>query len=79
MSTRFITRKEVAERYGVVVMTIDNWAADPNLGFPRSIRIGRNRCFEASELDAWDRQCAERRQFKSRRQAEAVAERAVAF
>jgi excisionase family DNA binding protein len=78
MSTKFLTRREVAERYGVVVITIDRWAADPTSGFPSSTRIGRNRCFEASELDAWDRQCAELGKFKSRRQAEAVAERATA-
>jgi excisionase family DNA binding protein len=78
MSTKFLTRKEVADRYGVTAACLDRWVADTTSDFPRSMKIGRNRCFYAADLDAFDRRCVANGKFKSLRQAEALAERAVA-
>lgn len=40
----------VAERYGVVVRTIERWIKDPALGFPKPIYIRRHRYFNTAEI-----------------------------
>jgi hypothetical protein len=50
-----LTSGALAARYGVVVRTIDRWAEDPKLNFPKPIIVNRRRYWSAAELDQWDR------------------------
>lgn len=52
--TRLLPTRSVMDRYGVSDRTIDRWVADPDLGFPRPLRINRKRFFYEHELDAFD-------------------------
>jgi hypothetical protein len=54
-SSRRIPNKKVAERYDVVVRTIDNWLADDELGFPRPLVINNRKYYLEDELDEFDR------------------------
>jgi len=45
----------VAERYDVVVRTLERWDATPELGFPPPIRVRRRRFRAVDQLNAWDR------------------------
>jgi hypothetical protein len=49
----------VAERYHVVVRTLERWDTIPELGFPRPIYIRRRRFRALAALEAWD--CANAR------------------
>ncbi len=45
---------DVAKRYKRHVRTIERWIDDPELNFPRPIRIRRRRYIRAGELLAWE-------------------------
>lgn len=45
----------VAERYDVVVRTLERWDATPDLGFPPPVYIRRRRFRELIALEAWER------------------------
>jgi hypothetical protein len=45
----------VAQRYDVVVRTLERWDEVPGLEFPRPVYIRRRRYREIDKLDAWDR------------------------
>ncbi len=47
--------RQVAERYGVVVRTLERWDLDPAMKFPPPIRINRRRYREVAALEAWER------------------------
>jgi predicted DNA-binding transcriptional regulator AlpA len=47
------TRK-VMERYSCSDRTVDRWVADPNLNFPKPIKIKRRRFWFEDELDDFD-------------------------
>jgi predicted DNA-binding transcriptional regulator AlpA len=49
----------VCRRYGVSAMTIWRWEHDPQLDFPKAIRIRRRKYRDESELDAFDARQAE--------------------
>jgi predicted DNA-binding transcriptional regulator AlpA len=51
---RLLPTRAVMERYQVSDRSIDRWVADPDLGFPKPIRINRKRFFYEHELDAFD-------------------------
>jgi hypothetical protein len=46
----------VADRYRKTTRTIDNWARQPALGFPRAVRINGRKYRRIAELEAWERQ-----------------------
>jgi predicted DNA-binding transcriptional regulator AlpA len=51
---KLLPDKKVCERYGVTTMTLYRWDRDPDLAFPRPIKI-RNRNYRTeSELDEFD-------------------------
>ena len=54
-SRRLVPDKQVSERYGVHISTLYNWDRDPNLNFPRPIRINRRKFRDEAELDQFDR------------------------
>ena len=52
---QFLPARQVWERYGVTSMTLWRWLRDPDLRFPRPMRIGRFRYWRLSDLVAWER------------------------
>lgn len=44
----------VARRFGVTLMTLWRWDHDPELGFPKRIKIRTRNYRRESELDAWE-------------------------
>jgi hypothetical protein len=53
-----LRKKQVADRYGHTVRTIERWWKDPRyavLGFPQPTFIVRNPLWDLEELEAWDR------------------------
>jgi hypothetical protein len=45
----------VADRYQVTSRTICRWDTQPNLGFPKPVRINRRKYRRLDELEAWER------------------------
>jgi len=46
---------QVAQRYGIVVRTLDRWLADDTMNFPRpSLVINRRRYWDVSQLENWE-------------------------
>jgi predicted DNA-binding transcriptional regulator AlpA len=62
VTTRFINRIELRQRYPVTDMTIWRWSRDPEVAFPKAIKFGKGtaaRCLWAlEELDEYDRRRA---------------------
>ena len=56
---RLIPEIKVQKRYGVSAMTIWRWDHDPQLDFPKAVRIRRRKYRDARELDAFDARQAE--------------------
>ena len=58
---QLISDRKVMERYDVTAMTLWRWDKDPNLNFPKPIRIRGRKYRSAEELDAFDaKRAAER-------------------
>jgi hypothetical protein len=53
-----MTDLRVAQRYDVVVRTLERWDLQPDLKFPRPVWINGRRFREVAKLDAWDRRIA---------------------
>ena len=51
---KYISAKDVMNRFGVSVMTLWRWERDESLGFPAPVRIGRTKFYIAEEVDAWE-------------------------
>jgi hypothetical protein len=49
-----IPDRDVAIRYGRSTKTLQRWERDPDLGFPKVIRLRNRRYRDALALDAWD-------------------------
>ena len=56
---RLLPAPVVCRRYGVSAMTIWRWEHDPQLDFPKAIRIRRRKYRDERELDAFDARQAE--------------------
>jgi predicted DNA-binding transcriptional regulator AlpA len=54
-SSRLIPDAEVARRYGKHISTLYNWDRDPDLNFPKAIRINNRKHRDEAELDRFDR------------------------
>jgi len=50
--------KAVAERYSVCSRTIARWDRQPDLGFPKPIRINDRKYRRRHELEVWERERA---------------------
>jgi hypothetical protein len=48
----------VADRYQVTDRTISRWDTQPELGFPKAIRINNRKYRRLSELEDWERERA---------------------
>jgi predicted DNA-binding transcriptional regulator AlpA len=51
---QYLPARQVWERYGVTSMSLWRWLRDPDLRFPRPMRIGRFRYWRLSDLVAWE-------------------------
>jgi predicted DNA-binding transcriptional regulator AlpA len=56
---RLIPDPQVCERYSVTPMTLYRWDHDPDLGFPKPIRIRNRKYRDERELDEFDASRAE--------------------
>jgi predicted DNA-binding transcriptional regulator AlpA len=55
---RYLPDPKVCQRYDVHPMTLWRWDHDPNLNFPKPIRIGRRKYRDEHELERWERERA---------------------
>jgi hypothetical protein len=46
----------VADRYKVTTRTIDRWDGNPELNFPRAVRINGRKYRHLHELETWERE-----------------------
>jgi hypothetical protein len=51
---------KVAQRFDVVPRSIERWAADAKLAFPKPLIIRKRKYWELSELETWERSRAAR-------------------
>lgn len=52
---RYLTSSAVRQRYGNISnMSLWRWLADPELGFPQPIRVGKLRLFDLEKLEHFD-------------------------
>ncbi|GAA0004410.1 helix-turn-helix transcriptional regulator [Bradyrhizobium diazoefficiens] len=51
----YLTGPETKKRYRCSYQTIWRWMNDPELGFPKPMKIGNRNRFVIAELDAFDR------------------------
>lgn len=58
---RYLTARQVWERYGVTSMTLWRWLNDERIGIPKPTYFGRFRYWLLSDLLAWERKCAKER------------------
>jgi hypothetical protein len=58
---RLLPDSQVQERYGKTAETLRNWERDPKMGFAQPVWINRRKYRSETELDAFDRRCAEAR------------------
>ena len=65
-----LSDRQVAQRYDVVVRTLERWDLQPSLGFPPPVRINRRRYRELAALEAWERRTVASRN-RSRQSAKA--------
>jgi hypothetical protein len=50
-----LTARKTCERFGKSTRTLNRWLDDPDLGFPRPMRIKGRRYFSLAELKKWER------------------------
>jgi hypothetical protein len=53
-----LSDRQVAQRYDVVVRTLERWDLQPDLGFPPPVRINRRRYRELAALETWEKKKA---------------------
>jgi hypothetical protein len=51
--SEWMNTTQLADHFGVVVMTISRWAANPELEFPRPGVINNRNYFNREECDEW--------------------------
>jgi predicted DNA-binding transcriptional regulator AlpA len=55
-SSELLPDPRIADRYQVTSRTIDRWDRQPELGFPRPIRINGRKYRYIHELETWERE-----------------------
>jgi len=53
---RFLTGPQVQQRYGISEMTMWRWEQNPELNFPKPMRVGRRKFYREDELTTWERE-----------------------
>jgi predicted DNA-binding transcriptional regulator AlpA len=54
-SGTYLTGPQVLARYGISDMSLHRWLNNPDLNFPRPMKINRRRYFLEVDLIAWER------------------------
>jgi hypothetical protein len=62
---RKLPKRQTAARYGVLPRSIERWSADPKIGFPSPIKIGKRDYYDEDELDSFDKKRAQSRSVKA--------------
>jgi len=57
-SREFLTQPQVQQRYKKSHVSIWRWRHDPDLGFPKPIRINRNLYWRLADLEHWEAKLA---------------------
>jgi predicted DNA-binding transcriptional regulator AlpA len=52
---RWLPDSQVCKRYGVSPMTLWRWDHNPEMNFPKPMRINRRKYRDEAELEAWER------------------------
>lgn len=52
---RYLTRSQLAARYGVTMRSIMRWEADPKLNFPAGIQLNRIWAFAEVDIEEGER------------------------
>ncbi len=55
---KYLTGPDVDKRYGRSSQTRWRWQNDPELGFPKPIKVKGRTLFKLSELEEWERRMA---------------------
>lgn len=55
MAKSYMPDRRVAQRYGVHITTLYRWDLNPQLDFPKPIRINNRKYRDVEQLNAWDR------------------------
>ena len=58
MPRKFLPDSKVCDRYHVCSSTLYRWDRDPELKFPKPIRINGRKYRDEAELDAFDEGCS---------------------
>ncbi len=48
---------KVRRRYDICSRTLNRWEDNPELGFPKAVRINRRRYWRLADLQDWERAC----------------------
>jgi predicted DNA-binding transcriptional regulator AlpA len=54
----FLTAPQVLDRYNISDMSLHRWLNNPELNFPKPMKINRRRYFKEADLITWERQRA---------------------
>ena len=52
---KHLPARATAERYRVVLRTLNRWLDNPKMNFPRPLLINGRRYFKEAELEDWER------------------------
>lgn len=55
---RYLSRREIGERYGRTTRTIARWTADPPNGFPAPVKIAGRDAWLEDHIEKWERDLA---------------------
>ncbi|HCL64475.1 MAG: DNA-binding protein [Rhizobium sp.] len=55
---RYLSLRNICERYSVTRMTVHRWIKHPTMGFPAPMVINSRSYFLAAEIEAWERRRA---------------------
>jgi hypothetical protein len=56
MTKRYLTDRQVCQRYNVHTTTLFRWDRNPQVGFPKPIRINGRKYRDEAALDDFDRE-----------------------
>ena len=52
---RYLPDPKVCQRYKITPMTLWRWDHDPDVNFPKPLRIKKRKYRDESELEVWER------------------------
>lgn len=53
MPNNFLSVKAISEKFSVTRSTIYRWLQDPQMGFPKPIKIGHSTRWDEAEINSW--------------------------